>query len=256
MSRRPEGHFHPHFSQQVVERPAPAKRDGSVRPGLHGEASTSNIQLYMIYSWMHRLGETPKKLKFIYIYNILLYITTFLYGNEVNIQNPLFMFGHETNGVMFFFFFFGFRCEDLRLRLRDPFEDAPEVTPGSGWEWGEGVGLVALVPCGQCYEFFFSSSAVSHRCRFVWFLLMLSEIEGKEKRVQPERTRATTGEDGHIWWCQIFEEAGPTGQSDLFQPLSFIGCCFVLLAIELPTKWNMEMKAFYRAPPSLKFTRR
>lgn len=158
--------------------------------------------------------------------------------------------------VWCFFFFFGFRCEDLRLRLRDPFEDAPEVTPGSGWEWGEGVGLVALVPCGQCYEFFFSSSAVSHRCRFVWFLLMLSEIEGKEKRVQPERTRATTGEDGHIWWCQIFEEAGPTGQSDLFQPLSFIGCCFVLLAIELPTKWNMEMKAFYRAPPSLKFTRR
>ena len=104
----------------------------------------------------------------------------------------------------FFFFFFGFRCEDLRLRLRDPFEDAPEVTPGSGWEWGEGVGLVALVPCGQCYEFFFSSSAVSHRCRFVWFLLMLSEIEGKEKRVQPERTRATKGEDGQIWWCQIF----------------------------------------------------
>lgn len=156
MSRRPEGHFHPHFSQQVVERPAPAKRDGSVRPGLHGEASTSNIQLYMIYSWMHRLGETPKKLKFIYIYNILLYITTFLYGNEVNIQNPLFMFGHETNGVMFFFFFFRFPVWRSQVKTSWSLRGCSR---GDTWEW-LGVGGRGWVgrPCAMwsmLWVFFF-----------------------------------------------------------------------------------------------------
>lgn len=155
MSRRPEGHFHPHFSQQVVERPAPAKRDGSVRPGLHGEASTSNIQLYMIYSWMHRLGETPKKLKFIYIYIIYYYILQ-LFCMETRSTSKILYLCLVMRRTVWCFFFFRFPVWRSQVKTSWSLRGCSR---GDTWEW-LGVGGRGWVgrPCAMwsmLWVFFF-----------------------------------------------------------------------------------------------------